>query len=234
MCSSDLAHLASGDDSKVPYQFRSGMLNSAKSFAFRYGYVEARVRMPKGFALWPALWLRDWQPWSYEIDALEGFDRDGRLIRSSYWWGNGSSNGTDGSGGDLGLTATGNCRGTAPLPATSATATDCSLANALDLSAGYHTIGLNWTATRYEIYLDGVKRWSSPTGANVASAYNHLILDLAFGNNDHEFDWNQESVRPLDPSVLTSGAFPKPTVEWDYVKVWQAPGSHDVCTTGNC
>jgi len=34
--------------------------------------------------------------------------------------------------------------------------------------------------------------------------------------------------------VLTSGAFPKPTVEWDYVKVWQAPGSHDVCTTGNC
>mgnify|MGYP003343023821 CR=1 FL=1 len=26
----DPAHLASGDDSKVPYQFRSGMLNSAK------------------------------------------------------------------------------------------------------------------------------------------------------------------------------------------------------------
>jgi hypothetical protein len=230
----DPAHLASGDDSKVPYQFRSGMLNSAKSFAFRYGYVEARVRMPKGFALWPALWLRDWQPWSYEIDALEGFDRDGRLIRSSYWWGNGSSNGTDGSGGDLGLTATGTCRGTTPLPATSATAGDCSLANALDLSAGYHTIGLNWTATRYEIYLDGVKRWTSPSGANVASAYNHLILDLAFGNNDHEFDWNQEAVRPLDPSVLTSGDFPKPTVEWDYVKVWQAPGKHDVCTTGNC
>ena len=52
----------------------NGGANSAKSVAFRYGYVEARVRMPKGFALWPALWLRDWQPWSYEIDALEGFD----------------------------------------------------------------------------------------------------------------------------------------------------------------
>ena len=55
----DPAHLGSGEDSKVPYQFRSGMLNSAKSFGFRYGYVEARVRMPRGFALWPALWLRE-------------------------------------------------------------------------------------------------------------------------------------------------------------------------------
>jgi hypothetical protein len=210
------------------------MLNSAKSFGFRYGYVEARVRMPRGFALWPALWLRDWQPWSYEIDALEGFDRDARLVRSSYWWGNGSNNGTAGTGGDLGLTATGTCRGTTPLPATSATPADCSLANALDLAAGYHTIGLNWTATRYEIFLDGVKRWSSPTGANVASAYHHLIINLALGNNDHEFDWNHEMIRPLDPSVLASGAFPKPTVEWDYVKVWQAPGSHDVCTSGTC
>ncbi|MFM7270665.1 MAG: Calx-beta domain-containing protein [Actinomycetes bacterium] len=230
----DPAHLGSGEDSNVPYQFRSGMLNSAKSFGFRYGYVEARVRMPRGFALWPALWLRDWQPWSYEIDALEGFDRDARLVRSSYWWGNGSSNGTDGTGGDLGLTATGTCRGTTPLPATSATPTECSLANALDLAAGYHTIGLNWTATKYEIFLDGVKRWSSPSGANVASAYHHLIINLALGNNDHEFDWNQETIRPLDPSVLASGAFPKPTVEWDYVKVWQAPGSHDVCTSGTC
>lgn len=230
----DSSNLAAGDASRVPYQFRSGMLNSAKSFAFRYGYVEARVRMPKGFALWPALWLRDWQPWSYEIDAFEGFDRDARLLRSSYWWGNGSSKGTDGDGGDLGLTGGGTCRGTSPLPSTTAAAGDCSLTTALDLSAGYHTIGLLWTATKYEIYLDGAKRWSSPSGANVASAYNHLIINLAFGNNDHEFDWNQESVRPLDPSVLNSGAFPKPTVEWDYVRVWQAPGHHDTCTSGNC
>ena len=107
----DPLHLLPEDASRVPYRFRSGMLNSAKSFAFEYGYVEARVRMPKGFALWPALWLRDWKPWSYELDVLEGFDRDARTLRGTYWWGTGSnvSTGTD---GDVGIAADGSpCRG---------------------------------------------------------------------------------------------------------------------------
>lgn len=231
----DATRLAPDDPSLVPYQFRSGMLNSAKSFAFRYGYVEARVRMPKGFALWPALWLRDWQPWSYEIDALEGFDRDARLVRSTYWWGDGSRHGTDTTGGDLGIAANGApCRGRTPLAASTTDPATCSLATAQDLSAGYHTIGLNWTATRYEIYLDGVKRWSSPAGADVASAYNHLIINLAFGNNTYEFNWLKESVRPLDANLLAAGQFVKPTIEWDYVRVWQAPDRHDTCTDGSC
>jgi hypothetical protein len=231
----DPAHLADADASRVPYRFRSGMLNSAKSFGFRYGYVEARVRMPKGFGLWPALWLRDWDAWSYEVDALEGFDRDARLLRSTYWWGNAQHHATENDGGDLGLHPDGSpCRGTTPLPATTVDAAECSLATASDLSAGYHTIGLNWTPTGYEVYLDGVKRWTSPEGADVAHAYNHLILNLAVGNDTNEFDWNREVVRPLDALVLQSAAFAKRTVEWDYVRVWQPAGRHDVCTTGSC
>jgi beta-glucanase (GH16 family) len=231
----DAARLGSSDPSKVPYQFRSGMLNSSKSFGFKYGYVEARVRSSKGFALWPALWLRDWDPWSYEIDVLEGFDRNARVLRSSYWWGNGSNRNTEGTGGDLGVSTNGTtCRSTIPVPATSAAAAECSLADTVDLSAGYHTIGLNWTPTKYEFYLDGVKRWSSLSGANITSAYNHLIINLAFGNDDSEFDWNRESIKPLDPSVLDTGLFPKPTVEWDYVRVWQAPGQHDTCSGNSC
>jgi len=231
----DPSRLAPGDDSLVPYQFRSGMLNSAKSFAFRYGYVEARVRMPKGFALWPALWLRDWQSWSYEVDAFEGFDRNARVIRGTYWWGSGSRRSTETTGGDLGITASGTpCRSTVPPPETTTTAATCSLADAVDLSAGYHTIGVHWTPTRYEYFVDGVRRWVSAPGADVASAYNHLIINLAFGNNTYEFNWNREAVRPLDANLLASGQFPKPTIEWDYVRVWQAPGQHDVCTDGSC
>ncbi|MGZ4675381.1 MAG: glycoside hydrolase family 16 protein [Acidimicrobiia bacterium] len=230
----DRHHLAPTDASRVPYRFRSGMLNSAKSFGFRYGYVEARVKMPKGFALWPALWLRDWKPWSYEIDALEGFDPDARTLRATYWWGNGSSFSTGGDGGDLGIGADGTpCRGHPPLPATAASGA-CSLATSVDLSAGYHTVGLNWTPTRYELYLDGVERWTSAPGAAVATDVNHLILNLALGNDAEEFDWTRTAVRPLDARLLTSTLFPKPTVEWDYVRVWQAPGHHDVCTTGSC
>lgn len=226
--------LAPMDRTLVPYQFRSGMLNSAQAFGFRYGYVEARVKLSKGFALWPALWLRNYQPWRYEIDVLEGFDRHSRVLRSTYWWPTDQHFGTNNNGGDLGLLAAGGtCRSMVPVPAT-ATGAKCSLANSVDLSAGYHRVGLHWTATKYDVYIDGVKRWSSKAGAVIDQEYNHVVINLALGSNTGHFDWTKEPMRPLDPDVLEGAAFPKRTIEWDYVRVWQAPGQHDVCTTGNC
>ena len=219
----------------VPYRFTSGMLNSSKSFGFKYGYVEARVKMPKGFGLWPAMWLRDWRGWNYEIDAFEGFDRSARVFRTTHWWGNGSNHSTENDGGDIGLSSGGSpCRQHIPVPATSSGAASCSLTNGIDLSAGYHTIGLNWTATKYELYFDGVKRWTSPAGASIAKYYSHLILNLAFGNNGFEFDWAKEAVKPFDPNLFSSTMFPKRTIEWDYVRVWQPANAHDTCAPASC
>jgi Glycosyl hydrolases family 16 len=222
---------------KVPYQFTSGMLNSAKSFAYRYGYVEAKVKMPKGFGFWPALWLRDWQPWSYETDVMEGFDQNARTFRSTYWWGNGQHYSTQNdSGGDVGLFNSGGvCHAYSPVPISTTTPGKCSTQNAVDLSTGYHTIGMNWTPTEYDFYLDGQKVWQSAAGADIDQAYNHLIINLAFGNNQYEFDWTKAGTKPFDANVSGSDpTFPKPTIEWQYVRVWQAPGSSDVCTSGNC
>jgi hypothetical protein len=220
---------------KTPYQFTSGMLNNSKSFGFKYGYIETRVKMPKGFALWPALWMRDWGSWGYEIDVFEGFDRQSRTLRTSYWWGNGSNRSTENDGGDIGLSAGGvPCKQYLPIPATSSSSSACSLANGVDLSAGFHTIGLNWTATKYELFVDGVKRWTSPAGADVADTYNFLILNLALGNNQYEFDWLQHPLRPLNPNLFSSSYFPKKTIEWDYVRVWQAANAHNVCTPPAC
>ena len=92
------------------------------------------------------LWLRDWRGWNYEIDAFEGFDRSARVLRTSYWWGDGSSHSTENDGGDIGIAADGSpCRQDVPVPPTSSSPSSCSLADGIDLSAGYHTIGLNWT-----------------------------------------------------------------------------------------
>lgn len=231
----DPKRLAPTDRTLVPYRFTSGMLNSAKSFGFRYGYAEARVKIAKGFALWSAFWMRNWHPWHSEIDIMEAPDRYARLMRSTYWWDGGSHFGTNNNGGDLGLLAAGGtCRAHVPVPATSTNTSQCSLANAIDLSQGYHTIGLNWTPTKYEVYVDGVKRWTSKSGAWIDPDYNHLVIDLAFVNDMYENDWTKEPVKPLDSGLLASGWFPKPTVEWDYVRVWQAPGQRDICTTGSC
>ena len=227
--SSDTSH------TRMPYQFTSGMLNSSKTFGFKYGYVETRVKMPKGFALWPALWLRDWQPWGYEIDVVEGFDAQARTFRTGYYWGDGRHRSTESDEGDVGVTSDGEpCRQHVPIPTTSQSPNDCSLAIAVDLSESYHTIGLNWTATKYELYFDGVKRWTSPAGADVAKDYNHLILNLALGNNADEFDWTRQPVKPFDPVLFTSTSVSKPTVEWDYVRVWQPATAHDVCAPPTC
>ena len=217
----------------VPYQFTAGMLNSAKSFGFRYGYIEARVKRPKGFGLWSSMWMRDWQPHAYEIDILENFDVNARLMRSTYWY-PGGHNASNMNGGDVGIFKSGGlCRGWSPTPQTTSTPGRCSVENAVDMSQGYHTIGLNWTSTKYEFFLDGVKFFESPPGADIDRAYMHPIINLAFGNNTYEWDWLKAGMRPFEAD-LDGPNFAKRSVEWDYVRVWQAPGKKDVCTTGSC
>src|SRR5437868_3132575 len=54
------------------YPYRSGMVTTAHRFELTYGYVEFRARIPRGQAMWPALWLlpRSYR-WPPEIDVME-------------------------------------------------------------------------------------------------------------------------------------------------------------------
>lgn len=56
----------------VVFPYRSGMVTSAGRFSLTYGYVEFRARIPRGQAMWPALWLlpTDYS-WPPEIDVME-------------------------------------------------------------------------------------------------------------------------------------------------------------------
>jgi beta-glucanase (GH16 family) len=55
--------------------YRSGMIRS--KFTLKYGYLEARVKMPRGLGVWPAFWLNsDADPtgritWPPEVDIFE-------------------------------------------------------------------------------------------------------------------------------------------------------------------
>ncbi len=54
------------------YAFTSGMVATAGTFQFTYGYVQFRAHLPSGAGLWPALWLLpSSESWPPEIDVLE-------------------------------------------------------------------------------------------------------------------------------------------------------------------
>lgn len=73
---------------------QSGVLANYRSFAFTYGYVEARVVLPDAHGAWPAFWLLpNDNKWPPEIDVFEHINhvdgRQGGLTKvhvNSHWW----------------------------------------------------------------------------------------------------------------------------------------------------
>lgn len=63
--------------------YTSARVTTADRFAFRYGRIEARIRLPAGQGIWPAFWLLPQQPrygsWpaSGEIDVLQAANLGG-------------------------------------------------------------------------------------------------------------------------------------------------------------
>ena len=58
-------------------RFASGMVSSHRTLRFRYGYVEARIRIPAGKGLWPAFWLFPGDGGAYgEIDVMEALGHE--------------------------------------------------------------------------------------------------------------------------------------------------------------
>ena len=67
----------SGAGGNVINPVASARVRTAEAFAFRYGRLEVRARLPRGDWLWPAIWLlpraQAYGPWpaSGEIDVME-------------------------------------------------------------------------------------------------------------------------------------------------------------------
>ena len=141
------------------YDYRSGMVTTGPTpdgpakLAFTYGTVEARVRIPEGRGLWPAIWLlpadRESRP---EIDLLEVIGQDpGQLILHFH------PEDRD-----------------ADSPSHRIRVPEGALAD------GWHTVGITWSRHRLVYLLDGKQIWTV-TGSQVPDEPMYLIMNLAVG-----------------------------------------------------
>ncbi|HVT72186.1 MAG TPA: glycoside hydrolase family 16 protein [Lacunisphaera sp.] len=176
--------------------FTSARIKTAGKAYFRYGHLEARLKLPLGQGLWPAFWLLGrrvdelgW-PAGGEIDIMEMVGRQP-----------GTTHGTlhgPGYSGDAGL------HGLTSLPGDES------------FHAAYHVFSLDWAPGKITWSLDG-RPFFTRTAGDVPpgsrwvfddDAY-FLILNLAVGGH-----W------PGDPDATTK--FPQ-ELRVDYVRVFADP-----------
>ena len=152
-----------GSDGKS-YEFRSGMVTTGPppmqedepaKLAFTYGSVEARLRVPAGRGLWPAVWLlpatRESLP---EIDMLETIGQNPAEM-------------------DMYLH---------PKDQRVTPRHKRYRLRGPNLAEDWHTIRLDWSAGRLDFFVDGVRVWRV-TGRHVPAEPMYLVLNLAVGGD---------------------------------------------------
>lgn len=163
-------------------KFTSGLLTSYRTFRFRYGYVEVRAKMPRGRSMWPAVWmLRSDKGSLGELDIVEVFGQRTNFL-------NATIHAVD-AGGQKKKTL-------------------LVRKQVDDLAADFHTYGVNWTADRVTMYLDGRDMGSAPTPEGLKGPM-YLLMNLAVGGK-----WSG----PSNENTPAEARF-----EVDYIRVWQAP-----------
>jgi len=143
------------DDKQFDYV--SGLISGSSPdrtlFAFKYGYVESRVRLPKGQGLWSALWMlpttRESKP---EVDIFETVGENPDTVQMHTHWeqdGRDHQRGHRWHGGDM--------------------------------TEGWHTFGLQWEPDSLTWYVDGEIRWRVTDTAQIPHEDMSLLRTLAVG-----------------------------------------------------
>lgn len=193
--------------------FTSARLKTQGRFAFQYGTLEARIKVPNlANGLWPAFWLLGsnigqvgW-PACGEVDILEMGMKSAieagvvnRRIHAGAFWD------YQGNNADYGLDYT----------------------SPVDLNNDYHIYKLVWTPTLMTVYLDSTPVWSfdiSPVETASLEEFHrpmYLIVNLAVGG------WNFVGI--TDPAQITAPLPAKMYIDW----IRLTRNEHTVCYFGH-
>jgi len=176
----------------IAREYTSARMKTQGKVSWKYGKMEARIKIPYGQGIWPAFWMLGdditsvgW-PGSGEIDIMENIGKEPSTVH-------GTIHGPGYSGGNA-------------------------IGKAYSLSSGtfaddYHVYAIEWEPNVIRWYVDGTL-YSTLTPTNLPSGsrwvYDHnffIILNLAVGGN-----W------PGNPDGTT--VFPQQMLV-DYVRVYQ-------------
>lgn len=177
------------------FQYTSARLNTRDRFAFRYGRIEARMKLPGGQGLWPAFWLLSqdspYGSWAAtgEIDIMEAVNLNAAGGNRVF--------GTIHFGGEF--------------PANQSTSeTYIVPTSATD---DFHVYAIEWDASEIRWYVDDVLYYSQSSWSSTAAPYPapfdqnfYIIFNVAVGGNF-----------PGSPDANT--VFPV-TMEVDWVRVY--------------
>jgi len=143
------------------FGYTSGRILTKGKFAFKYGRVEVRAKLPTGQGTWPAIWALgsniDTTPWPAcgEIDIMEHVGKQQNTIFSTMHY-----PGHYGGGGVGGTT------------------------NNPTASTAFHVYSMEWTPTVMKFAIDGKEFFTFENSAD--KPFNQdffLILNLAMGGN---------------------------------------------------
>lgn len=135
------------------------LIDTKLTFTQKYGYFEARMKVPKGPGLWPAFWgYYSSSSYEAEIDGMEICSNpigthggnDASLLHTTIHW----------AGGSLGDST-----------------------RSTDLSLAYHVYAYDWRADHISFYLDGVKVWTYTDKAHIPTVALPIILNLGVGGS---------------------------------------------------
>lgn len=173
--------------------YTSGRIKTQGLKTFKYGKIEARIKMPNGQGLWPAFWMLgtnitsvSW-PGCGEIDIMEHVNSDSNVVGTAHWDNNGHAS--------WGCTTQNNYWNNFSVDVTQ-----------------YHVYAVEWSSTAIKWYVDGTQYMeldtTNGTGGTEEFQKNFfIILNLAVGGN---WPGNPNSATPFPSSMYV-----------DYVRVYQ-------------
>ncbi|MEE9321978.1 MAG: glycoside hydrolase family 16 protein [Granulosicoccus sp.] len=193
--------------------FLSGAISTYDKFTQKFGYFEARIKIPNHTGSFPAFWLHH-QKRAYEgtqrteIDIMENLGHAPWYIYNSYHYNT-----------NVSATRYGDTHSLKPQP-------EGQIYTGVDYSLDYHVYAAQWEPGHITWFIDGEKV-SELSDASVNHEELYLILNMAMGGNWTNFPTNSgglgRSVGDFFPTAfdLTDENFRNPALEIDYVRVYK-------------